>query len=153
MTLQFINMEVMKLIICSKSWKHQILINSFIFGIALRNKHFKVNIFSESSLCGLHTNILCPSNKNKYFFLSLLNIFISFFSRAVFFGVFFGCWLGVSCFSFFGEVFIPCLFSSNFHLLTHMGMCAHAHTQFSFKHSETLTKYWLLNWAMQWCCK
>lgn len=63
--LQFVNMEVMKLIICSESWKYPILFNSFIFGIALRNKHIKVNIFSESSLCGLirvlqtKTNIFC----------------------------------------------------------------------------------------------
>lgn len=145
MTLQFINMEVMKLIICSKSWKHQILIHSFIFGIALRNKHFKVNIFSESSLCGLHTNILSPSNKNKYFFLSsLLNVFISFFSRAVFFGGFFWLLAGVYTMSFFIQ-----LLPSH----THLGTCAHAHIWFSFKHSETLTKHWLLNWAMQWCYK
>lgn len=36
MKLQFINMEVMQLIICSDSWKYQILFNFFIFEIALR---------------------------------------------------------------------------------------------------------------------
>lgn len=79
-------MGVMKLIACSKSSKHQILFNSFIFRIALRNKHFKVNIFSEGSLCGL---IRVLQKTTNFFFPPLLNIFLSFFSKAAFLVFFF----------------------------------------------------------------
>lgn len=85
--LQSINIEVMKLIICSKSQKHQILFNSFIFGTALRNKHFKVNIFSESSLCGLvrvlqKTNIFCSSSQHISFLLLKGWVFLVFLNHA-----------------------------------------------------------------------
>lgn len=110
MMLQFINMEVKKLIICSESWKHQILFNSFIFGIALRNKHIKVNIFSESSLCGLirvlqtTTNIFCPPSQH-----------ISF--------------LPLKGWGFLFYFFLnPCLFSYNFYLHRHIWVCVHIHT-------------------------
>lgn len=113
MMLQFINMEVKKLIICSESWKHQILFNSFIFGIALRNKHIKVNIFSESSL---------SSNNNKHF----LSPFSTYFFPS-------SQGLGFSFLFFFKSMpfFIQLLPSQ-----TYLGMCAHTHICFSFKHHE-----------------
>lgn len=137
MTLQFINMHVMKLIIYPESWNHQILFNSFIFGIALRNKHFKVNIFSESSLCGL-LRVL----QTTTFFL-LLNIFLSFFSRA---GLGFGCFYWGFCGFFFFFNAMPFLIQLlPFH--TYLGMCAHTHAFFLsiLKEKTNLKTPWLLN--------
>lgn len=126
MTLQFINMEVMKLIIYPKSWKHQILFNSFIFGIALRNKHFKVNIFSESSLCGLIRVLQTTTG-----FFSSSSQHISFLLLMSWFGCFY--W-GVLWWFFF---FLHHAFSHPTFTFSHIsGYVCTAHLCFSFKHSE-----------------
>jgi len=74
MKLQFISMEVMQLITSSESWKYQILFNFFIFEIALRYKHMKVNIFPESSLSVTRVpqtkpNIFCSPSQHISFLL------------------------------------------------------------------------------------
>lgn len=68
MEMQFINMEAMQLIICSESWKYQILFNCLIFEIALRYKHESKHLSRKLPLWATRvlqttTNIFCsPSH-------------------------------------------------------------------------------------------